>query len=202
MRRAKRDLENTRVVAPYDAYVSNVNAREGRFVSPNDFIAKLSDASNYELRFNLSDAEYGALLSVGSPIVGQPVTAIWSIGNKEFEFAGKVRRVGALIDQKTRGVDIYADIQTGEDTVLRGGAFVKVRLDVKPLERVVVLPLDALNSQDELFVIKDSRLQMRQAEVFLRSGNKAYVTGGLQDGDLVLLTRFNEVSTGLLVEVK
>ena len=202
VRRANRDLENTRVVAPYDAYVSNVNAREGRFVGPNDFIAKLSDASNYELRFNLSDAEYGALLSAGSPIVDQPVTAIWSIGNKEFRFAGKVRRVGALIDQKTRGVDIYADIQTGEDTVLRGGAFVKVRLDVQPLERVVVLPLDALNSQDELFVIKDSRLEMRQAEVFLRSGNKAYVTGGLEDGDLVLLTRFNEVSTGLLVEVK
>ena len=145
VRRARRDLENTQVTAPFDAYVSRVNAREGRFVSPNDFVAHLSDASNYQLRFNLSDAEYGSLLSAGSSIVDQPVKAVWTVGNKAFEYAGKVRRVGALIDQRTRGVDVYADITQNEAKVLRGGAFVRVLLELPNLDRATVIPVDALD---------------------------------------------------------
>lgn len=202
VRRARRDLENTRVTAPFDAYVSRVNAREGRFVSPNDFVAHLSDASNYQLRFNLSDAEYGSLLSAGSDIVDQPVKAVWTVGNKEFEYDGKVRRVGALIDQRTRGVDVYADITQNDARVLRGGAFVRVFLELPDLDRATVIPVDALDSNDQLFVVRDSRLELRQVDVFLRSDDKAYITAGLQDGDQVLLTRFSEISSGLLVEVK
>ena len=57
-------------------------------------------------------------------------------------------------------------------------------------------------TNDQLYVVKDSRLEARQADVYLRSGEKAYVLAGLQDGEEVLLTRFSEISSGLLVEVK
>ncbi len=202
VRRARRDLENTKVVAPFDAYVSKVNAREGRFVGPNDFVAHISDASNYELRFNLSDAEYGSLLSAKSALIDQSVKAVWQIGNKDFVFNGKVRRVGGVIDQRTRGVDVYADIEQNESNVLRGGAFVQIFLELPTLEQVVVLPADVLNSQNELYIVKQGRLEMRRVEVFLQTGENAYILSGLEAGDKVLLTRFNEISNGLLVEVK
>ena len=200
VRRAERNLKNTNVVAPFDAYVSNVNAREGRLVGNNDFVARLSDAHNYELRFNLSDAEYGALLNAGSDIVGRPVKATWTIGNREIVLQAKVRRVGASIDRSTRGVDVYADVVTPENGVLRGGAFVKVALQGSLVERAALIPTRALYDNAYVYVIKDDRLAQRQVDVLLQTGGQVYITAGLEAGEQILLTRFNEVASGVLVK--
>ncbi|MDD9841266.1 MAG: efflux RND transporter periplasmic adaptor subunit [Alphaproteobacteria bacterium] len=202
VRRAKRNLENTTVIAPFDAYVSNVNAREGRLISTNDHVAHLGDANNYELRFNLSDAEYGALLNAGSDIVGQPVTAIWQIGNRQVELKAQVRRVGALINQSTRGVDVYADVTDTGNAPLRSGAFVTVAMESSELAQVVVIPATALFDNNIVYVVKESRLEPRRPTILMRASDNVYISGGLEEGSMLLLTRFNEVSPGLLVSVQ
>ncbi len=202
VQRAKRNLEYTNVAAPFDAYVSNVQVREGRLVNSNDVVATLSDARKYELRFNLSDAEYGALLSAGSEIVGRPVKARWKIGNRQLEFAGKVRRVGAQIDQYTRGVNVYADIINPDSAVLRSGAFVTVALETAEIANIARFPATALAAQGTVFVVKNKRLQARDVTVLLQANNEIFIADGLEAGEEVLLTRFNQAASGLLVQTR
>lgn len=210
VRRATRNLANTNVIAPFDAYVGNINAREGRLVNLNDYVATLTDSRNYELRFNLSDAEYGALLSAKIQIVGQPITATWKIGNRTLSFAGKVRRVGAVIDQTTRGVNVYADIINPDSTVLRSGAFVSVALQTSEINNVVKLPEAVLSGRggagargkNMLFVVQNNRLVAREVDVLLRSNNEIYISAGLKGGEEVLLMWFNQAATGVLVQTE
>ena len=58
VKKAKRDLANTKVVAPFSGYLANINAREG-VLNPNDQVGTLLDSNNFDVVFNLSDAEYG-----------------------------------------------------------------------------------------------------------------------------------------------
>ena len=56
---AQRNLENTILRAPFDAYVGNVNAEVGRLVGANDQVVTLVDAEALDVRFVLTDAEFG-----------------------------------------------------------------------------------------------------------------------------------------------
>ena len=71
VKKAKRDLANTKVVAPFSGYLANINAREGRVLNPNDQVGTLLDSDNFDVVFNLSDAEYGRFLERNSEVVGR-----------------------------------------------------------------------------------------------------------------------------------
>lgn len=201
VRRARRNLENARVVAPFDAYVSNVNAREGRLINTNDHVARLSDASRYEIRFNLSDSEYGDLIAAKSEIIGQPVKAFWKIGHKILPFTGKVKHVGAIIDQSTRGVDVIADVIDSGEAPIRGGAFVEVLMQGNKFEHAAKVPASALFGGDHVYVVVNNRLQKRPVTPIMRAGSMILLAEGVENGEKVLTTRFEEIADGVLVSV-
>ena len=117
VKKAKRDLANTKVVAPFSGYLANINAREGRVLNPNDQVGTLLDSDNFDVVFNLSDAEYGrCFLERNSEVVGRPVNVVWQIGGERIELVAEIERVGAQISQTTRGVDVFARI-VGKATI-------------------------------------------------------------------------------------
>lgn len=201
VRRAQRNLDNTKVVAPFDAYVSNVTVNEGRLVNLNDHVARLSDASSYEIRFNLSDSEYGALLSTQSNIVGQPVSAFWKIGSQTLPFEGRVKHVGARIDPSVRGVDVIAEVTNTGNAPIRGGAFVEVVMQGSTFENVAILPEEAIFGDNLVYVVVNNRLEPRSVTTVMKTGGKALISEGLSQGEKVLITRFEEIAPGVLVNI-
>ena len=68
VQRAQRDVRDTRLLAPYAGVVGNVNADLGKQLSLNDKVADITDMGRLEVRFSLSNAEYGRLLETGEPV--------------------------------------------------------------------------------------------------------------------------------------
>ena len=79
-------------------------------LNPNDQVGTLLDSDNFDVVFNLSDAEYGRFLERNSEVVGRPVNVVWQIGGERIELSAEIERVGAQISQATRGVDVFARI--------------------------------------------------------------------------------------------
>ena len=130
VKQAQRDLQETRLLAPYAGVVNNVSANLGNQVSGfgSDKVADLIDTSQLEVRFSLSNAQYGRLLESDEPIVGRPVQVSWQVGNETLEYEAHIERVGAEIASTTGGVEIFAVIQSsGSQANLRPGAFVAVK---------------------------------------------------------------------------
>ena len=165
----------------------------------------MSDASSYEIRFNLSDSEYGSLLSTQTKIVGQPVIAIWKVGNKEISFEGIVKYVGARIDPSIRGVDVIADVKDIGNSQIRGGAFVEVIMQGNKLNNVASIPEDALFTDNEnvefVYVITNNRLEVRRVKSLMKVGGNILISEGVSDGENVLTTRFTEAAEGVLVNI-
>ena len=201
VKRAKRDLKNTDVVAPFAGYVTPITAREGRVVNPHDQVAVLFDSDNFEVVFNLSNDEYGRFLQRNADVIGRPVSVVWNVGGERITLSATIERVGAQISQATRGVDIYATLSGKIPSNLRGGAFVEIELLAQAVDGVMALPKDALYGDNRVYLVRDGRLEPRVLVDFVDDGGQILLKSGLDNGDRVLLTRFNEAAPGVAVKV-
>lgn len=201
VKKAKRDLANTKVVAPFSGYLANITARQGRVLNPNDQLGVLLDSDNFDVVFNLSDAEYGRFLERNSDVIGRQVNIVWQVGGENIDLQATIERVGAQISQATRGVDVYARIDGNLPSNLRGGAFVTVELLAQPMADVMPLPRDALYENDTVYLVENGRLVRRAVSDYIDDGGQILLKTGLAAGDMVLLTRFNEAAPGVAVKV-
>jgi len=147
VRRAERDLEGTRLIAPFDGVVSNVNAALGKNFSGFGaaVVGEVIDTSQIEVRFSLSNSQYGRLVASGETIVGRPAMISWEVGESRFEYRAEISRVGAEIASATGGIDAFAVVESdGEPNRLRPGAFVSVNLPDMAFNDAIQMPDTAL----------------------------------------------------------
>lgn len=200
VRMARRNLEDSVLQAPFDAYVTNVVAETGRIVSANDPVATLLDTNWLEVRFTLSDRQYGRIVSSDQTLIGREVKVLWHVGDKPIVYEARIERVGAEIAAEKGGVEIYARIDTpNAPTAIRSGAFVEVRVPDRAYERVTALPQTSLYG-DRVYVIEEGRLKARQVDLVGALGAQILVRGQIAKGDKVITTRLSAAGDGVRVE--
>ena len=209
VKRAERDLADSRLVAPFDGVVNDVNAALGKQFSGfgADKVADLIDTSRVEVRFSLTNAQYGRLLEGGEPLVGLPVEVLWKVGQGTLKYAAVIERIGAEIESTTGGIDAFAVIETGgQQTDLRPGAFVSVMLPDKAYADALQIPDTALYGEDAVFIVQDDRLVTRKIQVIGYTGTNVLFRVDDQypiaDGDLIVITQLREGGAGSKVSVK
>lgn len=200
--RAERDLERTRLVAPFDGYLADVNAQLGQRLSVNDRVARLIGAGQLEARGHLSDTQYGRLVADGG-LEGRPAKVTWQVGNDMLAYDAVIARTAAEIQAETGGVRFYARIVAdGLDLPVRPGAFVRIVLPDRHFPDSVILPTESVHHNRSVYVVgAEDRLVARTVQVLARSGDDAIVSGEVIDGDQVVVTRFNEMGPGIRVRV-
>lgn len=201
LRRAERDLGNTRVEAPFTGFVGDVAAEEGKRVNLNGKLADLTDADRLDVRFTLSDAQYGRIIAAEGSVAGRTAKVFWRVGGRTIEYDATIERVGAEISASSGGVEAFARLDTkGTDSPLRPGAFVEVRLPDTRYSQVTRLPETSIYDGNTVFVIVEGRLVERQVEVAARTTDGILVSGDLKTDEKVLTTHFAEAGPGVRVE--
>ncbi len=201
VRQAQRNLEQTRLVAPFEGFLVNVSTELGKRVSRTDRVAKLIDSRRLEVRFFLSDANLGRLLAVGD-WRGRDIRAVWTAGDTVHEFTAIIDRIQGEVDAAKGGVELFARIKgVGPGTPLRPGAFVEAWFKERHYKKLVRIPESALHPGSRVFIARDGRLEERKVEVLARSGNHVYIRG-VASGVKIVVTRFPEMVPGLKIEVR
>jgi len=183
-----------------------VAANFGKQLSVNDQIAEIIDTSRLEVRFTLSKAQLGRLIETYGEVAGQPVEVSWQVGDEPLRFSAKVERIGAEIDSTTGGVALYAVIEPEAETLLRPGAFVWAQIADKKYTGVLRAPESALYGSNQVYVVKDNRLERRTIKVKGNAGNDfLFVADGkpaIVDGDQIVVTQIREGGVGVKVEIR
>ena len=201
--RAERNLTNTRLVAPFDGYLTSVSAALGKRLGVNDRVVRLLDLERLDIRIHLSDADYGRLVSSAAGLQGRPVEVTWRAGDRNFPFRAVVQRADGEVDAASGGVRVYARIEQEASRVpLRPGAFVEVSIPDRVYREAVRLPETALVGGDTVYAVVGDRLEPRPVALLARVGNDVVVSGGITEGDNIATTRFPEIGPGVKVEVR
>jgi len=213
--RAEREMADTRLVAPFDAFVVEADAAIGKRVSVSDPVATLVEAATLEARFHMPDDAYGRL-AAREGVVGAKAVVIWRSAARDYRFEATIERVSGRFDPTSGGVEAFARIHDLDlDTILRPGAFVEVRMPDRRFEGVTRLPDAAVHrplgataepvggrNPATVYVVVDGRLEARAVEIVGRDGADLLVTGALDEGDTVVTTDFAQIGPGVKVDVR
>ncbi len=201
-RTAERNLRDTRLNAPFNAYINAPDAEVGKVLSTNDPVATLIDKSWIEVRVTLSDAQYGRIVRDSGGVLGRSVEVRWYVGPEPFSYEAEIVRVGSRIESASGGVNVYARIDDPlQPTPLRPGAFVEVMVPDVRYQGVVRLPQTALYNNDHVYVIEDGRLVRRNVQQVGGADGDVLVRGDLEDGESVAATRLARPGDGVKVKV-
>ncbi|ADZ71692.1 efflux RND transporter periplasmic adaptor subunit [Polymorphum gilvum] len=201
LRQAERNLENTVLRAPFDAVVRTEAAQVGRLVNVNDVVASVYSRDELEVRFTLSDDQYGRLIAESGTIAGRMVEVFWFLGGETMTYTATVDRIGADVARSRGGVDIYARIEAIPDTSpLRPGAFVAISIPDRVYKGTGRIPESAYHADGRVFVVDGQRMATRRVEAVAFDDGYVLVRGDLVDGDKVISTRIPEAGDGILVE--
>ncbi|MEQ8824361.1 MAG: efflux RND transporter periplasmic adaptor subunit [Filomicrobium sp.] len=198
--RAERRLAETRLRAPFSAYVTEVGAQVGRMVGSNDKVATLIDRDWIEVRFNLTDEQYGRIVANEKSIAGREVDVRWVLGQTVFTYPATIERVGARITSDTGGVEVFARIANPLEPVpLRPGAFVEINVPDTKYRAVFKVPAAALYNGDTIYVIENDRLVGRKVSIVGGKSQDLLVRGDLKDGERIMTSRISTPGDGIKV---
>ena len=196
LERARLDLERTLIRAPFDGVVINKYVEVGEQLSAGAQLAEIHSSDAALLRLPVAQNSFAMIADyVGSP--RSRVDLIDDIGNQLWR--GKLVYVESSIDAETRQIVVVAEIpgawqQPGAGPKL--GQYLQARIQGKLLRDVFVLPRSVLRSDDQIFVLADGVLQLRQVDLLWVDDQHAVVDSGLRAGDLLVLDALGSVLPG------
>lgn len=201
VRQAERNLSDSVLRAPFDAYVTGVTAERGKILGANDQVATLFDRDWIEIRFTLTNAQYGRIVSHQGEVQGRIVDVLWHIGEEPVRYQAKIERIAAEITADSGGVEVFARVVDPRAAApLRPGAFVEVQMPDKVYPNVVRLPQTALYGGDTVYVVEDERLAARRVELVGAAKADILVRGEVKAGEAVMTSRLSKVEAGLKVK--
>ena len=205
---AEKDLRDTELFAPFDGVINDVQATLGKQVSTfNDKIGEIIDIKNMEVRFSLSKAQYGRLLEDTDKILGRKIKMSWTVGDRDLVFDASVSRVGAEIKSNTGGVNIFATIliENPDESPLRPGAFVRLKMPDKSYKAILSIPETALYEDEYIFIVNDQRLKKIMVQIIGYDESKVLVKplydSQIKNGDFVVINQLREAGENVKVDI-
>lgn len=199
-RRAERDLSRTSLIAPVNAVVETEAITPGQIVTANQSVVQLLDLSAFEVKFTLSDDQYGRLTSQAGALLGSELDVIWKTGQRQDKYTALIDRTAPQISTDLGGVTLFARLANlPETTDLRPGAFVEISLPDRVYENAIRLPEAAVYDEQRIYLIQDGRLKSIPVEVLTYTGNDVLLRADIATDTKVLATRIAEVGEGLRV---
>ncbi|MEM1082586.1 MAG: efflux RND transporter periplasmic adaptor subunit [Verrucomicrobiota bacterium] len=197
--RAERDLERTRIVAPFDGRVRTAEVEEGAVVMPGARVGEIYSDRDLEVRLPFSLRDFGYL----GDGAGGEFELRATMGNQKKHWPAKIDRIEGEVERSTLSGHGIARVMAAED-----GSFPPVGLFVESvvpgvrLEDVVEIPRSAVRGQNTVWVENGGVLTKREVEI-LRSRREHLITrGNFEDGDRLVLTRLEAPLEGMKVNAE
>lgn len=197
---AARDLERSRVEAPFAGRVTRVEIGAGERVSPGTPLVSLFDTAALEIRTHLPANRIAAVrraLAAGGDIAAEARIddAIYPL---------RLERLAGQSAADEGGQSALFSV-AGRHGEIPLGRFAAVDMALPPEPGTVVLPFEALYGRDRVYRVVDQRMEpvevARLGEAYLPDGRRGALLRApeLEEGDRVVVTQVPRATAGLRV---
>jgi len=182
-------LEKTRLVAPFDGIVAEINGELGEFITPSPPGIPTLPA------IDLVDDQ---CLFVTAPIdevdapglkTGMPVCISIDAYSKTI-CNGRVQRIAPYVqdrEKQARTVEVEVEFNEISDTErLLAGYSADVEIELEAVDRVLRIPTEAVLEDYHVYVLSDGVLEKRQFEPGISNWKFTEVKSGLTEGEQVV----------------
>ena len=204
--KARRDVERTEILAPFDASLRSANAEVGVVVAPGTMVAELYASGDLEVRLPLSLEDFGFLARAADGKVTGEIVLKGKIGADEYTWKAEMARVDPEISRETLSAHVAVKVLPTEGSVFPlppVGLFVNAEIAGKTLGDIKEIPRRALiEGHRAIVVMAGNKIAFRDLTIPRLTRETALVSGGLEAGDRVVLTRLSAPIAGMEVEIE
>ena len=194
---AKKALADTKLYAPFGGYIAAKDAEVGQNAGPGVPVVKLVSIGSVKVKISVPEDDVQRIKKGSSMKIIVP-----ALGNRQF--SGSVTERGVSADPRSRTYEVKATINNRDGQLLPGmicQAFTNYMQGTTGV--FVPANLVQLDSDNNTFVwvVNGGKAVKRQIFISNETAQGAQVSGGLSDGDQIIVAGQQKVSNGMKVEI-
>lgn len=208
---ARLDLARSTIRAPFDAHIITQHVTTGSQVAPGEDLGRLVGTEKYRvivslsisrlqwLTFPESEEEKGSEVKIRN-------SSAWPANTSRTGYLDS--QVGAL-ESETRMARILVEVEDplaqnsakGQPELIIG-TFVEVLVEGNEIENVVRLNRDHLRENNQVWVMQNGKLSIREVDILLTDNQYVYIQQGLKAGEKVVTTNLSTVAEGIALRTE
>jgi membrane fusion protein (multidrug efflux system) len=208
---ANLNLSYTDIASTIDGRIGKTNVTQGNLVNTaTGTLATVVQIDPMRVVFSISEAQYTQVakeLQTARDTAGaHPESFIPTIllsDGSEYPQAGKIAFIGNEISTSTGTLPVYADFPNPAELLLPGG-FVTISVKQDTKQESLVVPIAAvLEDKDGQYVLTvdaQNRAQQTRITTGTQTGTNYTVTGGLTQGQVIIVEGVQKVRPGMVVD--
>ncbi|MDP5157372.1 MAG: efflux RND transporter periplasmic adaptor subunit [Flaviramulus sp.] len=182
-------LVKYKLVAPFSGVLTEALVTKGTLIRSSQKLGEFIDTSIYEIELSIGKT-YSDLLKIGESV------DLKTLDGKN-AYVGKVTRINSRIDQTTQTIKVFVEVK-GDD--LKEGMYLEAQLEAADEPNAIKISRKLLVNNSEIFILKDSVLDILKIEPVFFSPNDVVVKG-VPDGTKMLSKPLAGAFAGMLVKV-
>ena len=190
-------ISKTSIVAPFNGIVTAKLTEEGAFAAPGLPLLQITDISNLKFTVNISENELSQF-TIGHI---SPVTAdIYP----EIILNGKISMVGSKANMGN-SYPVQFTVNNTTDLKVKSGMFGKVMIKSGDTEKLFIIPASAIvgtTTQPQVYMVNNGKAILQNITISKRLENKAIISKGLSEGDVIVTHGFINLFDGANVNLK
>lgn len=197
--RAEYNLQNCRILAPFDGVAGDVTAHPGDLVSAGQTLLRLINLNRLKLKLQVLEAELGAIR------LGETVQASFA-AFADTVFPGRIIAVNPAVNPQTRTGTVIAEIPNPAHR-LKSGMFATARIAVNRYPNRLLVPRAAVVERDQrklVFIVREGKAFWCYVETGLENDDSIEILSSafdLKPGELVITEGLFALAHNAPVEV-
>ncbi len=181
-KRAKLNLEYTKIVAPFSGQIGDFNLVVGQRVSTGQKLCKLFNTATLNIDVGVLESDISKI-SIGN----HSIIEIPSLNNEKFY--GSVSYISPYIDKETKTCKVTIRIQN-QSNKIKSGMFAKVLIENENLKNRILIPKEALLVRDKrtlVFTVENNLAKWKYVKIGKQNEQYIEIVEGLEPGENVII---------------
>jgi membrane fusion protein, multidrug efflux system len=197
---AVRRWKDCTVRSPISGVVAEKNASitKGAYLSPGSPIARIVDTSYYTLTISVGERQIGLIKEGQQALVSIPAAVNGNI-------KGRVTAVAGGSDQQTGSFSVVISWENNGGVNVKSGMSAYTKINVASDNQKIIIPFFAMLWRDDgayVYMAVDGKATLTKIIPGSQFGERVEITDGLEEGDLVIITRIQTLVPGTPVSVR
>jgi RND family efflux transporter MFP subunit len=206
---ARLDLERSGIQSPFDGWVLQKAIEVGQHVNIGQQLGSIYKAGELDIEVYIPTREFKWLPAGMGEKTAVGADVIFRNSGDQQVWKGRVARVKASMDQKTRTLPVVIEVdETGTPGTansgfrLRPGMFVTIKIKGKAIRQAYVLPRHVVYPGDVVYTFDNDQLKIKEVSILRSYKDSVIVDNGLSEGDQIINTPLSGAVDGMKVRLK
>lgn len=190
-------INKTTIKAPFNGVVTAKLSEEGAFATPGIPLLQITDITNLKFTINVPENDL-------SQFKLNQTYSITTDAYSEISLSGKPTMIGSKANMGS-SFPVQFSVNNTSDLKIKSGMFGKVNLKNNTQERGIIISSSSIvgsENQPQVYLIKNGKSVLQNITISNKLANKAVVSNGLNEGDVIVTNGFINLFDGANITVK